>query len=83
MSNSSIGPIDRGKSSASTPGQSGPGSNSNEVVLHISQSSRARTLPSDCLMSYPGHTFLVVGTLPLHRDAVDVLYRLAEWARKQ
>ena len=36
--------------------QSGPGSDGNEGVLHIPQSSStAGTTPSDCLMSYAGH----------------------------
>ena len=35
MSNSSVWPIDRTLSSATTTGQSGPGSNSNEGVLCI------------------------------------------------
>ena len=39
MSNSSIQPIDRALSSATTLGQSGPGSNDDEGVLHIPQSS--------------------------------------------
>ena len=38
MSNSSIWPRDRTLSGASTQGQSGPKSDSNEGVLHISQS---------------------------------------------
>ena len=43
-------------SSATTPGQSGPGSNGNERVLRIPQSpSITGTSPSDCLMSYPGY----------------------------
>ena len=57
MSNSSIWPIDRTLSGATTPGQSGPGSDGNEGVLRISQSSSiAGTSPSDCLVSYPGHS---------------------------
>ena len=41
-------------SGASTPGQSGPGSDGNEGVLCISQSSSITgTSPSDCLVSYP------------------------------
>ena len=32
---------------ATTLNQRGPGSNSNEVILNISQSSRTRALPSD------------------------------------
>ena len=40
------------------PGQSGPWSNGNEGVLRIPQSSiTAGTSPSDCLVSYPGHSF--------------------------
>ena len=51
--NQLIGPL----SGATTPGQSGPGSNCNEGVLHIPQSSSiAGTSPSDCLVSYPGHS---------------------------
>ena len=38
MQISSIEPIDRALSCATTPGQSGPGSGGNEVVFHISQS---------------------------------------------
>ena len=42
---------------ATTPCQSGPGSDGNEEVLHISQSFRISGVsPSDCLMSYPGHS---------------------------
>ena len=38
-------------------GQSGPGSNGNEGVFCILQSSSITgTLPSDCLVSYPGHS---------------------------
>ena len=37
--------------------QSGPGSDGNERVLCIPQSSRITgTSPSDCLVSYPGHS---------------------------
>ena len=36
-------------------GQSGPGSNGNEGVLYIPQSSRTGASPSDCLLSYLGH----------------------------
>ena len=59
-----------------TMGQSEPGSNGNEGVLHIPQSSMNRTSPSDAFVSYPGH-FLGVGwmvVLPLCRDAVGVFY---------
>ena len=53
----SIWPIDRGLSGATTPGQSGPGSNGNEGVLCIPQnSSITGTSPSDCLVSYIQNT---------------------------
>ena len=52
MSKSSIWPIDRTLSGATTLGQSGPGTNDNEGVLHIPQSSSFGASPWDCLMSY-------------------------------
>ena len=56
MLNSSIQAIDRTLSGAITLGQNGPGSDGNEGVLYILQSSKiAGASPSDCLMSYPGH----------------------------
>ena len=56
MSNSSVWPIDRTLSGATTLGQSGPGSNDNAGVLCIPQSSSiTRASPSDCWMSYPRH----------------------------
>ena len=56
MSNSSIWPINSTLSGATTPGQSRPGSNGNERVLCIPQSSSiTEASPSDCLMSYLGH----------------------------
>ena len=56
MSNSFILLIDRTLSDATTLGQSEPGSNGNEWVLHIFQSPRTRASQSDSLMSYPGHS---------------------------
>ena len=48
--------MDRALSGATMRGQSGPGSNGNEGVLHIPQGpSITGTSPSDCLVSYPGH----------------------------
>ena len=56
MSNSSIRPIDRTPSGTTTPGQSGPGSDGYEGLLHIPpNSSFAGVTSSDCLVSYPGH----------------------------
>ena len=46
-------------SGATTPGQNEPGSDGNEGVLCIPQSSStARTSLLDCLVSYPGHTLM-------------------------
>ena len=73
MSDSLVLPIDRFLSGATTPGQSGPGSNGNKGVLHIPQMSKAGASPSDCLMSYLGY-LLGGGVLPLSRDAVGVFY---------
>ena len=45
-------------SGATTSGQSGLGSNGNEVVLYIHKSfSIIGALPSNCLMLYPGHSW--------------------------
>ena len=69
---SSIRPIDRTLSGSTNPGQCGPGSDGNEGVLHIPQSSSfTGTLPSNCLVSYAGYS---LGRLLLCRDAVGVLY---------
>ena len=49
---SSIWPIDRTPSGNTTPGKSGPGSDGNEGVLRIPQSSSITgTSPSDCLVA--------------------------------
>ena len=62
---SSIGTIDGTLSGPTTPGQSEPGINGNEGVLHIPQnSSITGTSPSDCLVSYPG------------QRTEDILYKL-------
>ena len=74
MQFSSIWPIDRTLSSATTLGQSWPESDRNEGILHISQSSSiTEDWPSDFLVSYTGHS-LVGGVLPLRREAVCVFY---------
>ena len=55
---SSIWPIDRTWSGATTPDQSGPGSDDNERVLRIPQSSSITgTSLLYCLGSYTGHLF--------------------------
>ena len=48
---SSIWPIDRTLSGATTPGQSGPGSDGFDRILHIPQSASLTGI-SDCLVSY-------------------------------
>ena len=58
MSNSSIWPIDRTLSDATTPKQSGPASDGNKGVFRIPQSSSiTKASPLDCLVSYPGRSF--------------------------
>ena len=58
-------------SGATTPAQSGAGSNGNEGMLHIPQSSSLTgTSLSDCLVSYPGH-LLWGGLTPLQVQSVD------------
>ena len=57
MQFSSIEPLDRALPGATIPVQCGPESNGNEEVLRIPQSpSITGTSPSDCLVSYPGHS---------------------------
>ena len=73
MSNSSIWSIDKTLLGATTPRESGQGSNGYEGILHIFQSSTiAGASPSDCLESYLGHSLW--GALLLCRDAVGVFY---------
>ena len=65
MQFSSIWPIDRTLSGDTTVGQSGSRSNGIEEVLYIPQSSNITgTSPSDCLVSYPGHSVVVVVSYP-------------------
>ena len=74
MSNSSIWPIARILSSATTPSQSGAGNDGNEGVLRIPQSSSiTEASSSDCLVSYRGDS-LGGGALPPCRDVVAVFY---------
>ena len=64
--------MDKTLSGATTPEQSRSGSDGNEEVLRIPQSSNITgTSPSDCLVSYPG---LIGEVLPLGRDVVGVFY---------
>ena len=73
MQFSYIWPIDRNLSGTTTPGQSGPGSDSNEGVLRIPQTpSITGTSPSYCLVSYPGH--LLGGGLIPCRGAFNLFF---------
>ena len=69
MSGSSIWPIDRTLSDATTPGHG------NEGILCIAKSSRNRTLPSDCLVS--GYW-----VLPFCRGTVSVFYSPSQLGHK-
>ena len=72
---SSICPIDKTLSGATTLGQCGPGSDGNKGVLNIPQnSSITGASPSDCLVSYLEHSFAGGGVLSLCRDAVGMFY---------
>ena len=81
MSNSSILVIDRTLLGSTTPGQGGPGSDSNEVVQRICQSSNITgASPSDYLLSYPGHA-LRESYLSLEMQSVCSTAPV-DWARK-
>ena len=71
MQFSFIWPIDRALSSATTLGQSDPGSYGNEGVLRIPQNFSI-TPALDCLVSYPDTRW--GGVLSLCIDAVGVFY---------
>ena len=74
-------PIDRTLFGATTSGQSGPGSNGNEGVLHNPQSfSITGTSPWNFLVSYLGHS--LEGGLLLYRGAVGVFYS-PSWLAKR
>ena len=63
---SSFWPIDKILSGVTILGQSGPGSDGNKGALCIPQSSSIiGAWPSDCLVSYPGHS--LGGFTPLQR----------------
>ena len=73
MQFSSIWPIDRTLSGATTLDNSGPGSNDNKGMLCIPQSSSIiRTSLSNCFVSYPGHS-LGEGLTPPQRCSWCVL----------
>ena len=58
-------------SGATTPSESRPGSNANESVLHIPQSSRAGDIRYFNIIFW---TLVVGGVLPLSRNEVWVFY---------
>ena len=82
MSNSFIWLIDRNLSGAIILGQSGPGSDGNEGVLHLPQSySITETSPLDCLVSYLGHLLGGgVGSYPSAQMQLVYSTAPAEWA---
>ena len=70
----SIWPIDRTISSATTPDQSGPGSDGNEEVICIRQSfSITGTSLSDCLVLYPEKSLGARGRTSLQRCSQCIL----------
>ena len=71
-----IWPIDRTLSGATNPGQSGLGSNSNEGILYIPQSSSITEASPDCLVSFPKH-FLGQGGVYFSADK-QLLYSTAQ-----
>ena len=76
---SCVWPIDRTQSGITTPVLGGPGSNDNEGVLRTLQSSSITwTSPSDCFVSYPGHSFW--GVLPLCKEQSVYSTAEADWA---
>ena len=77
---SSILPIDRTLSGATSPNQSGPGRDGNKGVLPVSQSaSITGTSPTDCLVSYAGHS-LERGFYPSTEKQLAYSTALADWA---
>ena len=65
--------MDRAQSSATTPGQSGPGSDGNKLLLCIPQSSSITgASTSNCFMSYLRRSF--GGVKLLCRDSFGVFY---------
>ena len=69
MQFNSIWPIHRTLLGATTLGWSGSGSNGNEGMLHIPQSSTITgTLPSDCFVLYPGYSLRGLSPLTGQRN---------------
>ena len=78
--NPEIGPL----SGTTTPGQSGPESDGDKGVLRIPQSfSIAGTSPSDCLVSYLGHSLWSRGSYPsAEKQSVYSTAFPANWANE-
>ena len=77
----SVQPIDRALSGATIPGQNEPGSNGNEGMLRIPQSSSiTETKLSDCLVSYRGLSG--VGSYPSAEAQSVYSTAPANWANK-
>ena len=72
MSNSSIQPLDRTLSGATTPSQNGSGNDDNEGVFRIPESSNITEASPSFLVSYPGHSLGGVLT-PLQRCSRYIL----------
>ena len=65
------------------PGQSGPWSDGNKGVLRIPQSSNITgTSPSDCLVSYLGHSLVGGGAYPSAEKQSVYSPAQADWARR-
>ena len=62
-----------------TPGWQESGSNGNDEVLHIPQSSGTGTSPLDSLVSESGHSLV----LPLCRNAVSMIQRNQQGGRRE
>ena len=81
MQFSSIWPINKIISNATTPGQNGTGSNGNEGVLHIPRSANIiGTSLFDCLVSYPEHS---LGEVSYSSAKVQSVYSTApaDWTK--
>ena len=71
---SSIWPINRTLSGATTPSQSGSRSNGNERVIRIPKAPALLEPHHQFLYSHTGHSLVEVGGLLVCRDAVNVFY---------
>ena len=77
---SSIWPINRTLLAATTPGQSEPGNDGNEGVLHIPQSSSITgASPLDCFGSYQDTCWESITPLPAEMQSVYSTFP-ADWA---